>query len=184
VSAKYCERARARKLMADLERQGHRITVDWTNHTQEDNEHLREYAIEDIKGATHAHVAIFIMERNHKYKGCWVEMGAALAKGRKVFIIGRAGDSCVFVNHPRVRIIPDMHTFLMFQLKDWYRDNPVVVSREYQPCLQSSASTANFQIPNIESCKTVNCQIIEDSYTERFSIIPSSNLQEGAENGK
>jgi hypothetical protein len=119
VGAKYCERGTAKRLMRALEAQGHTITVDWTQHTKEDAASLALYATEDVKGVQRCNVAIFIMERPHKYKGCWVEMGVALGKGRKVIIIGHAGDSCVFIDHPNVSQISDLKTFIDASLKFW-----------------------------------------------------------------
>ena len=123
VGAKYCERGAAKRLMAELVRQGHKITVDWTNYTKEDAESLTFYAQEDIRGVKQANVAIFIFENPHKYKGCWVEMGAALAKGRKVILIGKAGQSCVFVSHPKVMTISSMDNFLKLPLTSWLKGN-------------------------------------------------------------
>jgi len=132
VGAKYCERARAKRLMKLLEAQGHRITCDWTGHTKGDAESLALYATEDVKGVQRCNVAIFIMERPHKYKGCFVEMGIALGKGRKVIIIGHAGDSCLFTNHKNVKIIGNMGYFLSQTLKHWLKGS-LYTRIPYQP---------------------------------------------------
>ena len=178
MSAKYCERTRARKLMAELERQGHRITVDWTNHTKEDTESLREYAIEDIKGATRAKVSIFIMERYHKYKGCWVEMGAALAKGRRVIILGKAGNSCVFVNHPKVMLLSGIEGFLKMPLKSWLKGS--TTAEEYidsHPDWGKLPFTDIGEVPYRYDEEMIHGEHIDD-------VEVRSNLREMAENDK
>jgi hypothetical protein len=153
VGAKYCERAAAKRLMRALEAQGHRITVDWTQHTKVDKASLALYAKEDVRGVQRCNVAIFIMERRHKYKGCWVEIGVALGKGRKVIIIGHAGDSCVFVDHPNIRVISGMDNFLKLPLKSWLKDNIPV--EEY--------IDSNPNWGKMESCTPpVNCQMKEE----------------------
>ncbi|KKL72732.1 hypothetical protein LCGC14_2081950, partial [marine sediment metagenome] len=50
------------------------------------------------------------------YKGLWVEMGIALGEGIPVWVIGTAGDSCIFMNHPLVRKFVDINA--MFEELD------------------------------------------------------------------
>jgi len=119
VGSKYCERNKAKKLMKELERQGHKNTCDWTNHSIVDAEHLRQYALDDVRGVKKAKVVIFLFEKKHKYKGCFVEMGVALAKNKKVIVIGHAMDSCLFMKHPKVRQVADTGNFLSQSLKMW-----------------------------------------------------------------
>lgn len=174
VGAKYCERATAKRLMKALEAQGHHITCDWTQHTKEDATSAKFYATEDVKGVKQCDVAIFIMERPHKYKGCWVEMGVALGNGRKVIIIGHAGDSCVFVDHPNVMVLESMET-LLFQPLDWwiksYREFVTETRRIQQevnmgktlPFTDANDHYSEYEDDNsdesIEDCKTVNCKL-------------------------
>ena len=159
VGAKYFERAAAKRLMKLLEAQGHKITVDWTQHTNTDAASLALYAKEDVKGVQKCNVAIFIMERPHKYKGCWVEMGVALGKGRKVIIIGTAGSSCVFVDHPKVlQILGGMEQFLSRPLKNWLKDKLFPFCPDY--LIQEGEPTIPFT--DIEPpTPPVNCKLQE-----------------------
>jgi nucleoside 2-deoxyribosyltransferase len=135
VGAKYSERSVAKRLMNELRSQGHKITVDWTTHTNEDAKSLSSYATDDVKGVRQADVAIFIMERQHKYKGCWVEVGVALGHGKRVIIIGNAGSSCIFANHPKVTQLPGgMTQFLSRPLKWGLKQGWMEVVAMYDPC--------------------------------------------------
>jgi hypothetical protein len=152
VGAKYCEKGAAKRLMKVLKAQGHKVTVDWTQHTKVDKESLALYATEDVKGVQRCNAAIFIMERPHKYKGCFVEMGVALGKGHKVIIIGHAGDSCVFVDHPKVMVIKNMEEFLRLPLKSWMNASKRPFLIGYVP------HGSPLPFTNVEDCKTVNCK--------------------------
>ena len=103
VAAKYQDRDRVRELYYELSYLGHEITVDWTNHNDVSPEKLTEYAVEDVGGVKEAKLLIALMTIKYEYKGLWVEMGIALGKGIPVWVIGDAGDSCLFMNHPLVR---------------------------------------------------------------------------------
>ena len=46
---------------------------------------------------------ICVLETPYIYKGLWVEMGVALALDKPVYVVGNAGDSCIFMNHPLVK---------------------------------------------------------------------------------
>jgi len=170
VGAKYSERARAKRLMNQLESQGHRITCDWTQHTNEDAKSLASYATADVKGVQNCNVAIFIMEQPHKYKGCWVEVGVALGRGKKVIIIGTAGSSCIFTNHPNItQIMGGMEQFLGRTLKEWLARH-IKKSYYYKPTeslpfsdIEPLTTAVAVPFTTIEPGKTVNCQIKADS---------------------
>jgi len=99
--------------MSELEQAGHIITLDWTVHEAPDGgadgidgydpELLASYAMEDVWGVQIADALVAIMERDYPYKGLWVEVGIALGCDILVCILGSAGDSCIFMNHPGVQ---------------------------------------------------------------------------------
>ena len=113
VCGKYSERKQIRIIMDELEKMGHEITCDWTPHT--DMNKAEGYAIDDIWGVVDADAVIAIMLNKNDYKGLWVEVGAALGNIIPVYIVGNAGDSCIFVHHPLVKKFPtlfDLYAYL------------------------------------------------------------------------
>ena len=114
VAGKWEERAEIRKLQNKLRELGHMITIDWTWHEVDDLGFPSQYAIEDINGATWADAYVGRFINKHAYKGALVEMGAALSAGNKVFIIGHAIDSCLFVGHPLVKQFDNADEFLNY----------------------------------------------------------------------
>ncbi len=102
VAGKWSESKGVKKVMEMLESRGHIITLDWTGHVHPDKS--KEYAIEDIKGVRECDVLVACMwTPDIFYKGCWVEIGAALALDKKVVIIGHEVSS-VFLGHPNVHV--------------------------------------------------------------------------------
>uniref|UniRef100_A0A6M3K5D4 Putative nucleoside deoxyribosyltransferase n=1 Tax=viral metagenome TaxID=1070528 RepID=A0A6M3K5D4_9ZZZZ len=100
LGGKYEERHQIKDMAHKLVEMGYEWTCDWTKHW--DLTFAQFYAQEDIKGVLDADFVIFKKDNDHKYKGTWVEMGAALASGKPVYIVGHAGDSCLFIKHPLV----------------------------------------------------------------------------------
>lgn len=104
VAGKWVDRERVRELYEWLIRHGHSITVDWTNHERPDAlDVLRHYAYNDIWGATRCDVLIALLDKPYAFKGLWVEVGAALGADKEVWIVGREGDSCIFLHHEGVK---------------------------------------------------------------------------------
>lgn len=107
VAGKWQDREDVRIWHNQLRARGHEITCDWTSHEYpgEGQEHLlTDYALADIKGVQDCDVLIALFEVEYAYRGAFVEIGAALALGKRILILGHAGDSCIFMNHPLVRI--------------------------------------------------------------------------------
>lgn len=120
VAGKYSDRDRVRYIHQNLKEMGHEITVDWTNHDIYPNdataERLSQFAQDDVRGVKEADLYIGLMTIPFEYKGAWVEMGLALGKGIPIYIIGNAGDSCIFMHHPLVWKFADIQTmFSMMQ---------------------------------------------------------------------
>lgn len=97
-----------KKMVSILEERGHTCTHDWT--AMEDAELERPYddhvekvqnfAEKDISGARDADVFIILGDKSGT--GMYVEMGAALSGGAKVYAIGEYNNLTVFHYHPRV----------------------------------------------------------------------------------
>lgn len=90
VAAKMEEAERASKLMRRLESQGHEITHDWTkiDPTCETTDIEKQIKIsgDDLLGAINSDFVVLLWHPN--LKGGLVEMGAALALGKQVALIG------------------------------------------------------------------------------------------------
>ena len=101
VAGKYEEKERIREVMNILRGVGHTITVDWT----EDAQNTRQQAIKDLRGVADADIYVGVFEKDLPYKGALVELGAALALGKPVYILGDAVHvkNCIFLRHPAVR---------------------------------------------------------------------------------
>ncbi len=114
VAGKYQDRDMVCFIYRILRKKEHEITLDWANHDIYPDdavaEKLGQFAQDDVRGVLEADLFIGLMTIPYEYKGLWVEMGIALGKDIPVYIIGKAGDSCIFVNHPlgtRLRDIQD-----------------------------------------------------------------------------
>ena len=112
VAGKFEEKEYIRLLQDELRELGHTITIDWTWHKEEDSGFRSQYAIEDINGASWADAYVGRFISKHDYKGALVEMGAALAMRKSVYIIGHAVDSCLFMGHPLVKQFDNEDEFL------------------------------------------------------------------------
>lgn len=79
---------------------GHEITHEWWL----SEEKTAEQALRDLQGVQEADAVIAVFTHDdYPYRGTWVEVGYALALGKPVYIVGTAGDQCIFVHHPNVR---------------------------------------------------------------------------------
>ena len=114
VAGKFENKEEIKVLQNELRKGGHIITVDWTWHKYDDPGYPSQYAVEDIIGASSCDAYVGVFKEDVGYKGALVEMGAALAFGKKVYLIGHAIDSCLFVGHPFVRQFDGIKEFLDF----------------------------------------------------------------------
>ena len=110
VAGKWQDRKRVQEIQERLRRRGHTITIDWTCHEFDAKDgvvagfdELALFALEDEWGVRSADAVIAVMEQDYSYKGAWVEIGMALALGKPVYMLGTAGHSCIFVNHPSIQ---------------------------------------------------------------------------------
>lgn len=88
---------------------GHEITYDWTAHGpvwQEGTDRIREVAELEAKGVLEADLVIVLLPGG---RGTHVELGMAIAAGRKVLLqsphrqlLGATPETCAFYHHPLV----------------------------------------------------------------------------------
>jgi len=107
IAARTAKAVEVRKMRKILEEKGHRVSYDWT---LEDVDIPRPYgnhvdkvvplAEKTLEGAKNAD--IFIIIGDSAGTGMYVELGAALAAGKKVYAIEDHNDKTVFHFHPLV----------------------------------------------------------------------------------
>ena len=102
VAGKWEDREKVRRVQARLRALGDTITHDWTNSREID----REEALRDIEGVKQCDMLVAVLSEEYNHRGTWVEIGAALALGRPVYIIGNGGP-CIFTAHPLVTHIEE-----------------------------------------------------------------------------
>jgi hypothetical protein len=100
VAGKYEEKERVQEVMAQLIKDGHTITYDWTRH---DEGFTPRQAKKDMDGVVSAQALVMVAEKDLPYKGSLVEMGMMLACGRLVWILGNAINDCIFTKLYQVR---------------------------------------------------------------------------------
>lgn len=118
VAGKWQDRKTISEIMTNMLSLGHKITCDWTDHeypTENIEAKLMDYAIADIQGVIDCEVFIFYAVKFFDYRGALVEMGAALALGKPVYIIGKAINGCIFINHPLVTMLDSLEQFRQIQ---------------------------------------------------------------------
>ena len=108
VAASSLERhTRARPAIRALERAGHTVTHDWTHSVDmlSDNclsSELRACALDDFYGV-HQADCLLLLSPMMPSKGAWVELGIALAGGKRVIVAGTC--DCIFTWLPGVEIV-------------------------------------------------------------------------------
>ena len=105
IAGKWQDRGMVRIWHKILRNNGHEVTCDWTDHDYPGGgqEHLLAgYAQADIKGVQDCDLLIALFQQPHHYRGALVEVGAALALNKPVWVLGEAERSCIFMEHPLV----------------------------------------------------------------------------------
>ena len=108
IAGKWQERKNVRKCMEELVSMGHEITCDWTDHEYGSDGvigDLSKFAEDDMEGVRSCDIVIALMTEGYHHKGSLCEMGGAIALGKRVYVIGNAADSCIFINHPLTKKI-------------------------------------------------------------------------------
>ena len=114
VASSFLNKVKAKALMVWLELFGHVVTFDWTKHeTAEDIETLMNEAEDDLIGVQSCERMVVLWPGR---LGTASEIGAALALGKKVMIIGMPHEARltnVYFNHPLVQHVTD-EEFIQF----------------------------------------------------------------------
>lgn len=107
VAAFFQEKQIVQDLYRELERAGHQITWDWTRSDQGERrgEELKRYfcseAEKDLNGIERCQALILLPHAGAK--GAYVELGFALACGKRIFTLeSNPGVDCVFFHLPEV----------------------------------------------------------------------------------
>lgn len=105
VATKFENKKTAKEYMDLLKQAGHTISHDWANA----EEVSRKQALMDLRGVADCDVFVGIFDKELAYKGALVELGAALALGKPVYIIGEWSGihECIFFRHPGIRFGED-----------------------------------------------------------------------------
>jgi len=104
------------KLKAFLEKAGHSNTFDWMNYKEDIKPYLKNvekasvFAKRDIDAVIEADFFIIIADPDGR--GMYVELGAAIASRKKIFIIGEPKDSSVFNFYPGIKWVSDKEEIL------------------------------------------------------------------------
>jgi nucleoside 2-deoxyribosyltransferase len=94
VAGKWQEKAYIKDVMQRLESYSHTISYDWTKHN--DGDDAKYCAQNDLDGVASADIMIAIVQKSFPYKGVYVEIGAALALDKAVYLIGNGIKDCIF----------------------------------------------------------------------------------------
>lgn len=95
---------------------GYQITFDWTGPDGEIRtdgswdsvpERGAQIASREIQACKDADLIILLFPPNGGGLGCWIEMGAGLASGAEIWVVGQQRDS-VFWQHPQVTRLDDV----------------------------------------------------------------------------
>lgn len=104
VAGKFADRLDVKAIMVGLLLRGHEITCDWTGHELHDNTEphdlQQQWAVEDMQGVRKADVLIALFVKPHQYRGAFIEIGAALALGKPVWVLGDTQRSATMMHHP------------------------------------------------------------------------------------
>jgi hypothetical protein len=103
VAGKWEEKERVREVQRQLISAGHTISFDWTQVCDGTEEHMKVQAANDKQGVLDADAFVGVFEKDLRYSGALTEMGMAMANGAKIYILGNAVDTNLFMRLPEVR---------------------------------------------------------------------------------
>ena len=120
-------RVEDQRFLADALLQEHQIglTFDWTRHGTLAGQPKEEVSVKEVQGVVDADFVCVLLPAG---RGTHVEMGVALATGKKVFIhaadeaalLGADTYTCVFYHHPLVtRVVGGNTNDLLAVVEEW-----------------------------------------------------------------
>ncbi|MBU1800638.1 MAG: nucleoside 2-deoxyribosyltransferase, partial [Bacteroidetes bacterium] len=112
------ERKRITHIMLDLEDLGYEIALHWPIYDMQSpsHEHNAICAVHDMDGVRRCDMLIAICDKPYNYMGTLAEIGAALALGKPVIIVGNM-HNFIFAYHPLV-VCMDSVTQLMKAMEE------------------------------------------------------------------
>lgn len=108
IAGKFEEAPQIAAYAKRLESAGHFITV---KRFKEQNVSLESQAIGDLAGVILADTCIFILEKPLAYSGTMTELGIAVARGKKVIVVGHGADGKNVFLHLPPQCITRVETF-------------------------------------------------------------------------
>jgi hypothetical protein len=111
-----------KRLMSSLEKEGHKITYDWTNEWKQyfgngkkskvSEEVLDEIARNEISGINDANVVVGYVWHELPYRSSYAELGISIVFGKKVFLLGTGMDKCDFSYHSQVKRVKNQSALM------------------------------------------------------------------------
>lgn len=108
VAGKFEDKARVRRMIAELRAVGWHCTFDWTQgQTEVSDDELRDIAIWEVRAASECDVLILLSHPNGK--GSYFEAGCAVAMGKSVWLVPHdpVSRATALLHHPLVIVFPD-----------------------------------------------------------------------------
>lgn len=125
VAAKFEERERVKKIYSLLTEAGHKITHDWTNEKESDDPRL--LAEQDVTGVVTCDTFVFLPPPKDLHgRGCWVELGIAIALDKTIYVLGEQLDDrsrCIFLRLETVRFVHDEERLITALKYTWALEN-------------------------------------------------------------
>jgi len=112
IAGKWEEYELIGKYAAMITERGHEVTHAWYSTNVGPNISLMAASIADLRGVMDADCCVFVFERKLPYSGAMSELGAALALGKLIYVIGLGGAQNVFTHHPNITSVTSFEELL------------------------------------------------------------------------
>lgn len=100
VAGKWSDKVAVRRVMAQVRAAGHRITEDWTEHSEgvgKSTDALANDAMHDVQGILAADVILVLLtDPVYPYRGSFFEMGVACGSDKKIFVVAHPDPNAAF----------------------------------------------------------------------------------------
>ena len=109
IGGKWYDKKAIQSVMQQVRQAGHTITHDWTTYEAKYTDKAQKMTVcsaKDIEGVRNCDIFVALMtDPEYPYRGTFTELGAAIALGKMVYVIGpktTAAASNCFWWHPRI----------------------------------------------------------------------------------
>ena len=104
VAGKWESREKIRVVMAKLETLGYVNAHDWTEHK------VFGYTASelDMAGVAQCDIFIFVADEPLNFRGAYAELGAAIALNKRIILVGKGADHCIYSLHPLVEHVDSL----------------------------------------------------------------------------